>query len=150
MNRPATARASVLARLCAGLCLAWLGTLGAAQAQPAAAASAASAIGYKPDGDFGPLLLQATLVLAGLAAAFVAGAYGLKRLRGHVLGPVTRRLRVAESLRLAPRTTLWLVEVDGRTVLLGQHGQQLSLLVGTGALPALRVEPPPGTPGDTA
>ena len=39
-----------------------------------------------------------------------------------------RRMRLIESLRVSPRTTLLLVEVDGRALLLGDHAGDLVLL----------------------
>ncbi len=39
-----------------------------------------------------------------------------------------KRIRIAEVRRLGPKTALFLVEVDGRSLLLGQQGDRLMLL----------------------
>ena len=39
-----------------------------------------------------------------------------------------RRMRLVETLRLGPKATVFLVEVDGSTLLIGQHGETLALL----------------------
>lgn len=66
----------------------------------------------------------------GLALAVAAGMLWWLRRRGPgtAIGPRERRIRVLESQRVSPRTTLILIEVDGRTLLLGEQPGALVLL----------------------
>lgn len=68
----------------------------------------------------------------GVVAAVGAGLGALWLVRRRIAGvlPVarTRRLKLVESLRVSPRTTVLLVEVDGRTLVLGEHAGALVLL----------------------
>ena len=66
----------------------------------------------------------------GLALAVAGGMlwWLRRRLPGAAAGPHARRLKVVESLRVSPRTTLLLVELDGRTLLLGEQPGALVLL----------------------
>jgi hypothetical protein len=70
---------------------------------------------------------------AGVGLALAVGAAMLwwlrRRMPGAAAGPHTRRLKVVESLRVSPRTTLLLVEVDGRALLLGEQPGALVLLL---------------------
>ncbi len=51
-----------------------------------------------------------------------------------------RRIRLLESRRLTPRTALFLVEVDGKTLLLSQHGEKLVLIESMGVVPDSKLE----------
>lgn len=51
-----------------------------------------------------------------------------RRLPGAAAGPRTRRIQVLETLRVSPRSTLLLVECDGRTLLIGEQAGALVLL----------------------
>ena len=37
-------------------------------------------------------------------------------------------MRLIETLRLGPKASLFLVELDGKTLLIGQHGESLAVL----------------------
>ena len=64
------------------------------------------------------------LVLAlGVGAAALAG---YRRL--HAPRMSGRRMRLLETLRLGPKSTLFLVDLDGRTLLIGQDGDALAVL----------------------
>ena len=73
-----------------------------------------------------------------MLAALAVGAGALWWLRQRTSGalpnllqgliPTARRMKLVESLRVSPRTSLLLVEVDGRTILLGEHAAGLVLL----------------------
>lgn len=69
---------------------------------------------------------------AGVLAAAAVGAGALwwmrRRLPGAVAGPQGRRMRVVETLRISPRSTLLLVEVDGRTLLIGEQPGAITVL----------------------
>jgi len=68
------------------------------------------------------------IVVVLLAAGTV---YLLKRyITGVEIGKTgsRRRIRLLESKRLTPRTILFLVEIDGKTLLLSQHGEKLLLV----------------------
>lgn len=51
-----------------------------------------------------------------------------RRLPGLLPPAGARRLKLVESLRVSPRTTVLLVEVDGRMLVLGEHAGALVLL----------------------
>ncbi|HLQ26890.1 MAG TPA: hypothetical protein VK138_13555 [Acidiferrobacterales bacterium] len=68
------------------------------------------------------------IVVVLLAAGTV---YLLKRyITGIEMGKngIRRRIRLLESKRLTPRTILFLVEIDGKTYMLSQHGEKLLLV----------------------
>jgi flagellar biogenesis protein FliO len=91
------------------------------------------AIPYKKEESGGTLALT---VGAGFLVALGLGLGALYLLRNQLQrrqGGPQRRLRVVETLRLAPRTTLFLVELDGRGLLLGQHGENIALIKETAA-----------------
>jgi len=88
-------------------------------------------IPYKPAEDMWALLAPvAAIVLAVLLAAGFMLWYA--RRKGIGLHPPAkgRRLKVVERLALSQRAALVLVEYDGRAILLGQSGDQLSLVAG--------------------
>lgn len=77
-------------------------------------------------------------VLSGLLGTFFLGTHFLKRIR------ILRReepplVRILESHRLTPKTTLHLVAVGRTRILLGDTGEQLTLLTG---LPSEPIEVP--------
>jgi len=93
---------------------------------PAAKASSAPArtIAFKSDDDLTAPLAR---VVVGLVLALGVGAAalaGYKRFTATHGG--TRRMRLIETLRLGPKATLFLVELDGRTLLIGQQGESLA------------------------
>ena len=84
-------------------------------------------IPFKPSDDLLSMLIPVVvmlLLLAGIAFALLT----LARRRGALLPGAARRMRVVERLVLSRRSALLLVECDGRLLLLGQSGEQLSLL----------------------
>jgi len=90
-------------------------------------------IPYKEEPSFADQLVRVGLAFASVVVVGAIGIGGYRYLSGArpaLSGRTGRRLIVVETLRLAPRTTLFLVEADGRTLLIGQHGDRLSLLVG--------------------
>jgi flagellar biogenesis protein FliO len=92
-------------------------------------------IPYKKEEGAGALALNVGL---GFLVAIGLGLGALYLLRNQLQrrqGGSQRRLRVVETLRLAPRTTLFLVEFDGRGLLLGQHGENIALIKETAAEP---------------
>ena len=89
------------------------------------------AIPYKQETSFADQLIAVGLALAVVAAIGAIGIGGYRYLTGARPGSPARRLKVLETLRLSPRTVLFLVEFDRRTLLIGQHGDRLTLLVGS-------------------
>jgi hypothetical protein len=77
-----------------------------------------------------PLGRIAAVVVLLLAAAWVA-VYGLQRYapQGRLLkrGSI-RRLKLVETMRLAPRSWLYLVEYEEKTILLAQCGDCLTVI----------------------
>src|SRR6201988_4722965 len=95
---------------------------------PAGKASAAppSGITFKREEDLGT---QWVRVGAGLVIALrvgVAALIGYKRLMP--TQPGGRRMRLIETLRLGQQASLFLVELDGKTLLIGQYGKSLAVL----------------------
>jgi flagellar biogenesis protein FliO len=91
-------------------------------ADPGASAPAA-AIPFREDQ---PLEIDLTRITIGAVLMAAAGGFAwyLSRRRGGAMGGGAsrgRRLRVVERLRLSPRTTLVVVEFDGRTLLLAEQ-----------------------------
>ena len=93
--------------------------------------------------DFGPLAAKSVLVLALIAlAAWAAARFLGPRLaarRGNV------RMRVVERLALEPRRSLYLVEVDGRPLVVGVSERTIAFHPITTATdpPAPKVEAAP-------
>ncbi len=85
-------------------------------------------IPFRKDDDMGDLALKVALGL-GVSIAIAVGVLVVLR---RYLGPVQRgggrRLRVLESVRLTPKSAVFLVEVDRRTLLIGQQGETLVVL----------------------
>lgn len=99
-------------------------------AQVASAPPAKTAIPFKQDKESGAdLAARAAGVLALGALAAYGGAVALKRsgLAGRTLPGKTRRVRVAETVRLSRRSVLHVVEYRGEELLLAEseHGLQL-------------------------
>lgn len=69
---------------------------------------------------------------AGVGAALAVGGGALwwlrRRVPGGLASPRERRIKVLETLRVSQRTTLLLIEVDGRTLLVGEQAGALVLL----------------------
>ena len=89
----------------------------------------AKAIPYKQDSSAADALWRAGLGLIALGAIALGVVYGYKRLPRLKGASVTRRLKVVETLRLSPRTTLFLVEMDRKSLLLSLSGQETRVLV---------------------
>ena len=122
----------------------------AAGAAPAAAvtptASAASgadapaaAIPFRRDAPVEP---EAGRIAAAFVLAIAAGLGALYVMRRRVQRSLPlqagRRLRLVERLRVSPRSTLLLIECDGRSVLLGEQAGTLVLL--SGGVPGLPLD----------
>ncbi len=110
--------------------LALSGGVLAAQPDAGLGAKAPSTIPYKKENavsssDVGRVVVVFVLVVA----VAVGAAYLLKRYFVAAPGDAGgKRVRIAEVRRLGPKTALILVEVDGRSLLLGQQGDRLMLL----------------------
>jgi flagellar biogenesis protein FliO len=106
--------------------------LAVAATTPRTDASAEPRIPYKQsDESAAGLVLRVagglTLVLLlGVGAAFVLKRYMPTLQRPLSSGPA--RINVLEIRRLTPKISLFLVELDGVTLLLGQNGEQVSTL----------------------
>lgn len=115
--------------------------LSPAPAQESATTVARPAIPYKseptPIDEYGPRL---TVVLLGLLAAAATALYVLRRRLPQLrdLGTPTRRLKVIERVRLNPRCTLFVVQLDRRELLIGQCGDRL-----------VQLDPPQTDPRET-
>jgi len=100
-------------------------------------AQQAEVIPYKTDDiSIVGVILRTVFVLAFLIGMAIAGLW-LVRKYVPTLGldrfsQSSQRIKVLEVKRLTPRTVLFLVEVDGRTVLLGQGDQIFALDPQTG------------------
>ena len=51
-----------------------------------------------------------------------------RRLPGMLPAGCERRIKLVETLRVSPRSTLLMVQVDGQTLVLGEHGGALVML----------------------
>jgi hypothetical protein len=95
-------------------------------ARPSAAASRVGGIPYKQDEDVGASLGRVGIGLVIALGVGIAALAGYKRLALPQTGG--RRMRLIETLRLGPKAAIFLVEVDGRTLLIGQQGDTLAVL----------------------
>lgn len=70
---------------------------------------------------------RTALVFVLLMIAFGTGLYIVRKKFPSVtgLGQIGRRLKVAERIRLNPRTTLYLIELDSRELLVIQSGDRV-------------------------
>jgi flagellar biogenesis protein FliO len=89
-----------------------------------------------------PSALESPRGWLGILAVLLALGGGVWWLRRRLPGPTSagtrvRRMKLQETLRLSPRSTLHLVEVDGRTVLLAEHAQGLTALPADPAYPTV-------------
>jgi flagellar biogenesis protein FliO len=98
------------------------------QAPRPAQSSATPPIGFKAEPSMTEQLLRTGGVFVLLAAGLISSAYGYRYLQQQRLAGSGRRLKVVETLSLAPKTRLFLVELDQHVILLGQHGTSLSVL----------------------
>jgi flagellar biogenesis protein FliO len=90
--------------------------------------AAQTPIGFKTEPSMTEELVRTGAVLALLAVGLVSSAYGYRHLQRQRFAGPARRLKVVETLPLAPKTRLFLVELDHHIILLGQHGATLSVL----------------------
>ena len=82
-------------------------------------------IPFKPADEVLSMLIPvAVTLIVMIAAAFVVLKFGKQR----IIASGARRMKVVERLSLSRRSALLLVECDGRTLLVGQAGDRLSLL----------------------
>lgn len=70
----------------------------------------------------------ALIIVGGIA---VGGLYAMRRYLPNMVpkSRVGKRLQLLETIRLTPKTTVFLIQFDNATLLLGQHGDSLNLLV---------------------
>jgi flagellar biogenesis protein FliO len=87
-----------------------------------------SSIGFKTEPSMAEQSIRSGAVFALLAIGLVLSAYAYRYVQRQRLTGSHRRLKVLETLPLAPKTRLFLVEMDHRVILLGQHGTTLSVL----------------------
>jgi flagellar biogenesis protein FliO len=86
-------------------------------------------IPYKPPDDLLGMLLPVAIVLLVLIVAAVAAMLWFRRAGVPLAGTrQARRLRLVERIVLSRRSSLLLVECDGRMLLLGESGDRLALL----------------------
>ena len=100
-------------------------------AAPAASSSPASpmaSIPFRQDQGLGAMALNVGLGLTLAIGAGIAVLYLLRRQLSATHRSAGRRLRVIETVRLSPRSALFLVELDGQTLLVGQQGEGLAVL----------------------
>jgi len=74
------------------------------------------------------LALRVALALGVVTALGIGGVYALKRFLPGSLGGAagaSGRIKVLEVRRVTPRLTLFLVEIDGRTIALAQSGDRV-------------------------
>jgi flagellar biogenesis protein FliO len=111
---------------------------GAAEQVPPRAADgqANQPIPFRKDDSVGAMAMNVGLGLIVAIGAGVGALYLLRRYLAVVQKAPGRRLRVIETIRLGPKSALFLVELDGRSLLIGQHGETLAVLA----------EPPPNSP----
>ncbi len=112
------------------LFLALSGGLHAAHPDGESGSRIPSSIPYKQESTVSSSDVGRVVVVFLFVVAVAAGAaYLLKRYYVAAPGDAGgKRIRIAEVRRLGPKTALFLVEVDGRSLLLGQQGDRLMLL----------------------
>jgi flagellar biogenesis protein FliO len=99
-----------------------------AEEPPARAAAPAQPIPYRKDESVGAMALDVAGVLGVSLAVGVGALVLLRRYLVRTQGAPGRRLRVVETVRLTPKSALYLVELDRRTLLIGQQGDSLVVL----------------------
>jgi flagellar biogenesis protein FliO len=87
-----------------------------------------SSIAFKAEPSLTDQLVRTGASFGFIALALLGTAYAYRRVQRQRLGGSGRRLKVVETLALSPKTRLFLVELDHQTILLGQHGSELSVL----------------------
>lgn len=100
--------------------------------------AAAASIPFRKDDNLGEMAVTVGLGLVVAIGAALAALYMLRRYLVRVQQGPGRRLRVIETIRLGPKSALFLVELDGRGLLIGQHGDALALLAQPEPLPPSR------------
>lgn len=99
-----------------------------AEAPRPAQAGAPAPIAFKAEPSMTEQLVRTGAVLAVLVAGLLSSAYGYRYFKQQRLAGSGRRLKVVETLPLAPKTRLFLIELDHHVILLGQQGATLSVL----------------------
>jgi flagellar biogenesis protein FliO len=85
-------------------------------------------ISFKAEPSMIEQLVRTGAVFVLIAVGLLASAYGYRHLQQQRLRVAGRRLKVVETLPLAPKIRLFLVELDDHVILLGQSGATLSVL----------------------
>jgi flagellar biogenesis protein FliO len=98
-------------------------------AQQAPLREAPSAIPFKQEGNVADQLWRVAFLLVGVGGLFVGGTYVYKRFARDLGISRGRRLRLLESMRLTPKSAVFLLQVDDQTILIGQQGEGLSVLL---------------------
>jgi len=123
--------------LCAAPCAA------VEQPQPRPEAQAAQRpIPFRKDDNLGDMAINVGVGLIVAIGAAVGALYLMRRYLVTVQRGPGRRLRVIETIRLGPKSALFLVELDGRGLLIGQQGDTLAVLAHPPA-PSSPNPPPP-------
>ena len=91
-------------------------------------AHATAPIPFRKDDNAGALAVNVGLGLIVALGLGIGVLYLLKRYLVGVQRAPGRRLRVIETVRLSPKSSLFLVECDNRALLIGQHGDTLAVL----------------------
>jgi flagellar biogenesis protein FliO len=111
-------------------------------APSAQAAVPANAIPYKKtDAGTGATAGKSFSILAVLVGLACAGLFVLRRyfpqlpmgLKMPLKAGAPRKLTLVESMRLGPKASLYLVQLEGRTLLLGQSGDSITVVANGGA-----------------
>lgn len=121
-----------LVRLAAALAFACLGAPVAQGASVSVPDSPEQRIPFKKSDDaIGGVLGRVVGSLVIVALVGVGVVYLLKRYLPSLYHPTfagASRIKVVEIRRLTPKTTLFLIEIDGAHLLLGQHGDRIATL----------------------
>jgi len=84
--------------------------------------------------------IMALIIVGGIA---VAGLYAMRRYLPNMAalkGGTGKRLQLLETMRLTPKTTVFVIQFDNKTLLLGQHGDSLSVLASNPVTPHAETE----------
>lgn len=109
---------------------------------------AAQPIPYRRDESVGAMALDVVGVLGVSLAVGVGALVLLRRWLGRSQAAPGRRLRVVETVRLTPKSALFLVELDRRTLLIGQQGDSLVVLAPPSPPSGASVPADPPGPGN--